>query len=83
MIKTHGALSSSDDLDNKQIGVYTVNKKTRGTPINSPEDNNFVYLGIGSETSWGIQLVFTNTTMYFRYYTTSNISNWNKVVTTE
>lgn len=79
-----GALNSSGDLNDKQVGLYICNSASGGIPANVPEDLNtsFIYIGIGEGTTWGFQIIVTinaDTAMYFRSYVSSAIRNWKKV----
>ena len=79
-----GTLSSASDLNNKQKGLYLCNSAQSGIPQNAPSgfNGNFVYIGFGEGTTWGIQMIFStgsNEEFFFRTYVSSAIWAWKKV----
>lgn len=83
-MRNKGALTSSSDLNDKQVGLYICNTTSGGIPANSPDDLNtsFIYIGFGEGTTWGAQIIITTNSdiaIYLRSYVSSAIRNWKKV----
>jgi hypothetical protein len=89
-LRIKGSLSSVDNLNDKQKGLYTCNITLGGLPENIPEglDSSFIYIGVGEGTTWGFQLIVTtnvngSTSIYLRVFVSSSFRNWVKIQTQE
>lgn len=87
-IRIKGSLSSVDNLNDKQKGLYTCNITQGGLPENIPAglDSSFIYIGIGEGATWGFQLIVTSnasgsTSIYLRVFVSSSFRNWVKIQT--
>ena len=76
------ALTSSNNLNTKPIGMYTINPNI-SVPSNIPESTWGIFIGFGEggSDSWGVQLFFPNNKsyFYFRTHVSSTFYSWNKV----
>lgn len=86
--KHASSLTSSDTLDSKMIGSFTINKNTYGLPEGLPENdisNAFLLCyGGGESGSWGLQILHemtsvTNPRIWYRTYTSNTYNNWVKI----
>lgn len=78
-----GNLGSSANLNNKPVGLCTINMSSSGAPSNMPSNyinQSYVFLGFSITNSWGVQvLVGNNGDVYVRAHYTSAFCDWRKI----